>query len=176
MSFFDRVTSTWKALKYMDEARGRYLRDLIREHKSSDILELGFFQGKSSAYLAAILEDEGRGHLTTMDTTRAKERHPNIEQVLDRVGLSHRVTPIYAERSYTWEMGKLLAKAPREKFDLCYLDAGHTWDTTGFGFVLTDMLLRPGGIVVFDDLDWNMNNSMARLPAGHNRVPALFRG
>ena len=32
-------------------------------------------------------------------------------------------------------------------FDLCYFDGGHTWDDTGFGFLLVDMLLRPGGVI-----------------------------
>ena len=85
MSSFDRVTKIWRALKYMDEARGQYLRELIRQHKSSDILELGFFQGKSSAYLAAILEDEGRGHLTTIDVARARAHRParDVRVVID---------------------------------------------------------------------------------------------
>ena len=39
-------------------------------------------------------------------------------------------------------------------FDFCYFDAGHSWDVTGYAFFLVDRLLKPGGWVVFDDLDW----------------------
>ena len=42
------------------------------------------------------------------------------------------------------------------QFDFCYFDGGHTWDVTGFGFTLVDMLLRPGGWIVFDDLPWTI--------------------
>jgi hypothetical protein len=50
------------------------------------------------------------------------------------------------------------------QFDLCYLDGGHTWDVTGFGFLLVDMLLRPGGIIVLDDLDWTISKSVKHNP------------
>jgi predicted O-methyltransferase YrrM len=160
MSSFDRVTRVWGDLKYMDEARALYLRDLIKKNNCSDLLEIGFAYGKSSSYLAAILEDEGRGHLTTIDKRTSKKRKPQIGKVLAAVELSHRVTPIFAWRSYTWELAKMLEQAPRPQFDFCYFDGGHTWDQTGFGLQLVDCLLRPGGWIVFDDLDWTINKSM----------------
>jgi len=136
------------------------MRDLIIKHDVRDVLEMGFYHGKSSAYFAAILEDLGRGHLLTIDVTAARSRDPNIGQVLSKLGLSHRVTPVFAHRSYTWELGKMIRAAPRPQFDLCYFDGGHTWDATGFGFVLVDMLLRPGGWIVFDDLNWTIEGAM----------------
>ena len=161
MSAFDRVTAAWGDLVYMDEARAAFLRELVRAQNLAEVLELGFAHGKSSAYIAAILEDEGRGHLTTIDLEAVTARTPAIGEVLAAVGLTHRVTPILAARSYTWELSKLLRRAPRPQFDLCYFDGGHTWDQTGFGFLLTDMLLRPGGWIVFDDLNWTINRSLA---------------
>jgi predicted O-methyltransferase YrrM len=159
MSAFDAVTQHWGDLKYMDAPRAAYLRELIRKHRAENLLELGFAHGKSSAYLAAILEDEGRGHLTTIDVEGARRRTPAIAAVLEAVGLGHRVTPLFAERSFTWELAKMLERSPRPQFDFCYLDGGHTWDVTGFGFVLVDMLLKPGGLIVFDDLDWTIDTS-----------------
>jgi predicted O-methyltransferase YrrM len=161
MASFDTVTARWRDLRYMDESRAAYLRELIRRHGCTDLLELGFAHGKSSAYLAAILEDQGRGHLTTIDNRRSRKREPAIDSVLAEVGLAHRVTPIFARRSFTWELAKMLQQSPRPQFDFCYLDGGHTWDVTGFGFVLVDMLLRPGGVVVFDDLDWTIAESQS---------------
>ena len=51
------------------------------------------------------------------------------------------------------------------RFDLCYFDGGHTWDYTGFGLLLVDMLLRPGGIIVIDDLNWTIARSIQKNPA-----------
>jgi hypothetical protein len=56
----------------------------------------------------------------------------------------------------------MVREEPRPQFDLCYFDGGHTWDVTGFGFVLVDMLLRPGGWIIFDDLNWTIAGSVGR--------------
>jgi predicted O-methyltransferase YrrM len=167
MNNFNRVRSSFDELPYMRHRQATFMRNFIIEHDARDILEIGFYHGKSSAYFAAILEDLGRGHLVTIDLDTARRRDPNIEQVLSDLGLSHRVTPLYAERSYTWEMGKMLRTHPRPQFDLCYFDGGHTWDVTGFGFVLVDMLLKPGGWIILDDLKWTIEAAMPDM----SRIP-----
>lgn len=161
MSKFDEITARFQAVRYMDAARAAVLRDLIVRHDARDILEIGFFQGKSSLYIAGALEDLGRGHLVTIDRESARRHDPNIESLLDQAGLAHRATPVYAYRSFTWELQKLIARTPRPQFDLCYFDGGHTWDETGFGFLLVDLLLRPGGVIVFDDMNWTVAGSAA---------------
>jgi predicted O-methyltransferase YrrM len=161
---FDNVHKAFSDLQYMRVPQAVLMRDFIVEHAVRDILEIGFYHGKSSAYFAAILEDLGRGHLLTIDLVSAQKRELNIDQVLSTLGLRHRVTPVFAERSYTWELGKMIRTVPRPQFDLCYFDGGHTWDLTGFGFLLVDMLLRPGGWIIFDDLEWTMQSAMKDRP------------
>ena len=164
MRNFEKIRTNFGNLPYMRHPEATLLRELIIEQDARDVLEIGFYHGKGSAYLAAILEDLGRGHLVTIDVRSAHRREPNIEQVLSAVGLSHRVSPVYAERSYTWEMAKMIRAKPAPQFDLCYFDGGHTWDMTGFGFVLVDMLLRPGGWIVLDDLRWTVEGAMRDVP------------
>lgn len=159
MSEIERVTQQLSAVKYMTQDQALTLRDHMIEHGLSDVLEVGFFQGKSTAYFAAIVKEMGRGHVTALDKTNAKDRSPNIHENLELLGYSHLVTPIFAERSHTWELGRMIRQNPRPQFDLCYFDGGHTWDVTGFGFLLVDLLLKPGGWIVFDDLDWTIEKS-----------------
>jgi predicted O-methyltransferase YrrM len=158
-SSIEDVDRRWGRLKYMGVEQARFLRDFIRTHDLCELLELGFFQGKSTAFMAAILEDLGRGHVTTMDLEAAKNRRPPIERVLSELRLTHRVTPVYSHRSFTWELRRLLEQSPRPEFDFCYIDGAHTWDGTGFSFLLVDLLLKPGGWVIFDDLDWSIATS-----------------
>lgn len=165
MSKFDEVSEKFEKLPYMNHKQASFLRDLIVENDASNILEVGFHQGKSSAYIAAMLEDQQNGHLTTIDKLSAKSQSPTIHDVLEKLDLSHRVTPIFAERSYTWELAKMLQASPRPQFDLCYFDGGHTWDNTGFGFHLVDALLRPGGIIIFDDLFWSLDWAVKNNPS-----------
>ena len=171
MDRIESVKSSFGALEYMQHHEALFMRNFIAQHDARDILEIGFYHGKSSAYFAAILEDLGRGHLVTIDRKTARQREPNIEQVLSSLNLTHRVTPVYAERSYTWEMAKMINAKPRSLFDLCYFDGGHTWDGTGFGFVLVDMLLRPGGWIIFDDLEWTVEKAMQNV----RKVPRTWR-
>lgn len=163
MTKFDEVTQRFGDVRYMGEQQAAFLRDFILGRDLRDLLEIGFFQGKSSSYLAAILEDRGGpGHLTTIDRESARDKTPGIDDLLGALDLSHRVTPVWAERSYTWELGRLVRDGRRELYDFCYFDGGHTWDLTGFGFVLVDMLLRPGGWIIFDDLDWTIEKSISK--------------
>ncbi len=163
MTKFDEVTERFGEVKYMGKPRAEFLREFIRKRDLHDLLEIGFYQGKSSAYMAAILEDRGGpGHLTTIDRISAKSMSPSIDDLLGALELSDRVTPLWAERSYTWELGRMVKDGKRELFDFCYFDGGHTWDLTGFGFVLVDMLLKPGGWIIFDDMDWTLGGSEGR--------------
>lgn len=158
-SRFDAITGRYSKLPYMVESQARVLRELITTHDCRDILEVGFYHGKSSLYIAAMLEDLDRGHLVTIDRDSAATRTPNIRDLLEATGLGHRVTPTFAFRSFTWELQRLISQTPRPSFDLCYFDGGHTWDETGFGVLLVDLLLRPGGILVLDDLNWSVASS-----------------
>ena len=170
-SSIEEVNARWGHLKHMSPKKASRLRRLIIENDLADLLELGFFHGKSSAFMAAVLEERGKGHLTTIDLRGAVKRDPPYSEVLQSLGLSHRVTPILAHRSFTWELCKMLERKPRPRFDFCYFDGGHLWDPTGFAFLLVDMLLRPGAVVVFDDLDWTIEDSVK-----NGRKPPLGYG
>lgn len=158
---FNEVTRVFGPLPYMTEDRALKIRELVHECDGRDLLELGFYHGKSSAYFGAILEDRGgAGKLVTIDVERARELDPNIHGLTGKLGLTHRIDARFAKRSYTWEMARMLKDGKGPRFDFCYFDGGHTWDLTGFGLLLVDMLLRPGGIVVIDDLNWTIARSM----------------
>ena len=161
---FDRIDKQLKELPFISSRRARSLYDFVIENECRDILELGFAHGKSSCYLAAAVQELGSGSILTMDNMGSRSREPNIEALLQQTGLSDWVQPVYANRSFTWELMKVIEEATvdgrcRPRFDFCFLDAGHTWDVTGFGFFLVEKLLRPGGWLLFDDLGWTMAGS-----------------
>ena len=139
---------------YMTLAQARKLNAFIGSENLENLLELGFFHGKSSAFLAATLKELGRGHLTTIDLEPVRDKSPNIEGMLGALGLAEWVTVHYEPRSFTWRLMRMLEADPTPRFDFCYLDAGHSWDSTGMAFFLIDRLLVPGGWLLFDDLHW----------------------
>lgn len=161
MKNMETICNELKNVPYMKLKQAEIMRQIIVKNKLKNALEIGFYHGKSSVLLAAIFEEIGEGHLITYDVESAINREPNIIQLLDAYSLSHRVTPVFCKRSFTWELGKMIKDSKRNIFDFCYLDGAHTWDNTGFGFYLIDLLLKPGGVIIFDDLNWTINKSPA---------------
>jgi len=148
---------------------GRLLYALASEPGIEDVLELGFAHGTSTAYVAAALEEKGVGSITTIDRASALDRSPNVHQVLGHLGLDSYVRPLYASSSYNWELMRLLERQMTEaaavpRFDFCFIDGAHTWETDGFAFLLVDKLLRPDRWILFDDMHWSMAASASTGP------------
>jgi predicted O-methyltransferase YrrM len=156
---FDDIVSHLQNVPHIPPERGRLLYDFIMETRPGRILELGFAHGTSACYMAAALDELGSGDILTIDNQEAKKRSPDINELITRTGLGSRIRPVFAQRSYTWELLKLLEAHTSEgrteaQFDFVFIDGGHTWDSDGFSFLLADRLLRPGGWVLFDDMTW----------------------
>lgn len=154
MAGIQDVDKMFPDLRYMKLEQAAILDNFLREYNLTRCLELGFFHGKSSAFIGAILRDIGEGHLLTIDRKNALERQPNIHQVLEALDLTSWVTVSYEQRSYNWKLMRMLEEDDRPRFNFCYIDAAHTWDDTGLAFFLVDKLLEPGGWMIFDDLDF----------------------
>ena len=54
---------------------------------------------------------------------------------------------------------RLLEESLEPRFDFCYIDGAHDWYTDGFAFYLVNQLLVPGGLIVFDDINWTYSSS-----------------
>ena len=153
----------------------------IHEHGVADILELGFFHGVSTTYMAAALEARGAGSIVTIDQEAARALSPAIGDLLRKAGLQSRATYHFEPTSYTWRLMKMLEEGSGPRFDLVYVDGAHTWFVDGFAFFLADRLLRPGGWMIFDDLDWSFATSPAlkdseqtrKMPEDERRVPQV---
>lgn len=148
-------------LLHMTVSQAETLTAHIQKYNCENILELGFNHGVSTCYIAAALQNMGKGTVITIDKESAKYHQPNIEDLLRQTGGLDRVTIYYESTSYTWRMMKFLEQDPTPQFDLCYLDGAHNWFVDGFAFFLVDRLLKPGGWIIFDDLDWTYAKSPA---------------
>jgi predicted O-methyltransferase YrrM len=168
----DRTLAELEVPRLTSEAGGRMLYEFVLGSAAEEVLELGFAHGSSTAYVAAALHERGAGLVTTLDRREALLREPNIHAVLGRLGLETFVNPIFAERSYVWELMRLLQQgaangASRPSFDFCFVDGAHTWDVDGFAFFLVDKLLRPDRWLLFDDFHWTQASSATEDLADH---------
>lgn len=132
--------------------------NFVREKKTTNCLELGFFHGISSCYIAAALdENKNGGRLITIDHSRIKNLKPSIFDIASTLGLQNYIEPIFSDISYNWELMKMIEDNSvngfiREIFDFIFIDGGHTWEDTGFAFLIAEKLLKRGGWVFFDDV------------------------
>lgn len=177
---FDETAAALDGIPFTGVEQGRVLYDWVVENEPTDILEIGTFHGVSACYLAAALQELGTGKVVTIDKEHSKDRDPSVLGLADTLGLHEHIQPIFAERSFTWELWRMLDADPRPQFDLVFHDAFHTWDVVGYGFFLTDKLLRPGGWMLFDDMYWTINHlpeekrgARARYPAEERSIAAV---
>ena len=134
--------------------------------KPRSCLELGHAHGVSSAYIAAALDEIG-GHLDTVDLLPAAENVPNLETLLEKMRLSHRVTIHREVNSYTWFLKKKIAHQSANGkcepcYDFCFIDGAKNWTIDGLAFFLVDKLLSPGGWILFDDYAFTYEKYLRR--------------
>ncbi|MBJ6751549.1 class I SAM-dependent methyltransferase [Geomonas anaerohicana] len=157
---FEVIKERLEGLLFMTPDEGKKVYDFIINNELTECLELGFAYGVSSCYVAAALDEMGKGHLTSVDMEKAKSwQKPSIEETTARVGLDAYVTPVREKTSYTWFLKQEIERNTVNgvcvpKYDFCYIDGCKNWTVDGLAFFCVDKLLKPGGWILFDDYKW----------------------
>ena len=148
---------------------------IFDQHKPRNLLEIGSFEGRSACYIiekcAAIIE--GGATLTCVDTWQGSVEHQSggpvasvmseVERRFDhntRIALykaSNRVTLRKVKQSSHDAMATMIAAGQLQSFDLIYIDGSHEAPDVLADAVLAFQLLRPGGVMIFDDYLWSMH-------------------
>jgi predicted O-methyltransferase YrrM len=171
---FEDVAARVEGIPFMSPELGRRVYDHIRSCGAQDVLELGTAHGVSAAYMAAALEANGQGELTTVDHGGAAY-DPAPEVVLERAGIAHRVRIVREHSSYNWFLKQRVEEASdaagntSPRFDFCYLDGAKNFNVDGLAVVLIEKLLRPGGWLLMDDLEWTYEDNPWILPSADGR-------
>lgn len=157
---FDEIRSHLQGIPFISPERARVLYNFVLERQPHNCLELGTAHGASSCYVAAALDELGRGHLTTVDRISARKwQRPSVDDLLLRTGLRSYVTVAREQTSYNWFLKKMLETNTigmqcTPIYDFCYIDGAKNWTIDGFAFFLVDKLLCNDGWILFDDYDW----------------------
>lgn len=153
------VTERVRQVPWMSPDQGALIYRHFRDTTPRLCLELGTANGASAAYMAAALEENGTGHLITVDRSGAGYSPAPLIQEL---GLSDWVTfVVRGDSSYDWYLKELVQERSdaagncEPMFDFCYLDGAHDWTIDGLAAFLIEKLLMPGGWLLLDDLEWS---------------------
>jgi predicted O-methyltransferase YrrM len=151
--------------RYQRERGGWYavlgeqaLRDIYQHiiaTGAKDCLELGTAFGATTCVMAAAVEENGGGTVTTIDHVA---REPvGVAQLAQMTGLTHYVRAIELKAGYNWFLLGVLREQTRGDvcepcYDFCFLDGAHLWEPDALAALLVTRLLRPGGWLLMDDL------------------------
>lgn len=133
------------------------LYDLTVVFADPTIVEVSYAYGKATAYLAAGARQAG-GTVLGVDLVAAAFRGRTAAMLLDSLDLG-RYAELTTGEDARWYLLDLVASHEGPFIDLAYLDLSHTVEVDAFVAVALWNALKPGGLLVFDDLDW--------LPAVH---------
>jgi predicted O-methyltransferase YrrM len=160
---FEAIRQAVEGVPIMTPAQGRVVYDHVLRNEVCDILELGTASGVSAAYMAAALDELGRGSVTTLDKAQYVPSPPPERQAFARVPELLRYVTFERppDSSYVWWLLRTIQErsdaagncAPA--YDFCYLDGAHDFTIDGLAVFLAEKLLRPGAWLLLDDLNWS---------------------
>lgn len=130
---------------------------LLSDFRNANIVELGISQGGSTA-LAALLTDPRKLVAVELSDEPVRE----LQSLLDERGLSERTHTYYGvDQSDRTRLVEILdAEFGDEPLDLVMDDASHLLEPTRASFEVLFPRLRPGGLFVLED--WNWQHLQAR--------------
>jgi len=152
MPDFDQVARAIAGIPFMSPAQGKLVYDHVQCTGATDVLELGTAHGVGAAYMAA-----AGANVTTVDFQGA-HYDPSPEQVAAKAGVQVNIVREYS--SYTWWLKTQVEQRSDEHgnvtpaYDFVYLDGAKNWTIDGLAVILIEKLLRPGGWLLMDDLEW----------------------
>lgn len=139
----------------------------IPELEATRVLEVGSYEGASACYLISKLAAKAPLEIHCVDTWAGSVEFEGSDIDMEAVeGRFHRNTALSIARSafpVTLQVHKdrsdvclaiLLTEKRKNYFDLVYIDGSHQASDTLSDAVLGFHLLRPSGIMVFDDYLW----------------------
>lgn len=146
--------------------------ELVRASGARTYGEVGVYRGDTARCVAEVLGGAGELHLFDY-----ADRVEPVAAALRAAGHVNVVAHANSRRmldSYNWSLMRLLAAHQEPLFDYVFLDGAHTWTLDALAFCLIDRLLRPGGIVDFDDYAWTLEASPSMRPEVFPDVLGLY--
>lgn len=133
----------------------RAIYDCITTNRLTDALELGSWRGATSCVMAAAAQEIG-GTVTSVDILL--QQPANAHSLAAHAGIGPELELVIDPLGYNWYMADLIRKQTDNgictpMFDFCFLDGAHEWQPDALAVYLAVKLLKPGGVLVLDDLN-----------------------
>ena len=147
--------------------------ELVSASGARAYAEIGVYKGFTAQRVAELFDGDGELHLFDYE-----DRVAPVVQRLRAAGHDNVVAHPNSRRlldSYNWALMEVLtASDGAPVFDYIFIDGAHTWVHDALAFFLADRLLKPGGVLDFDDYTWTIRDSPSMNPAAFPDVEALY--
>jgi predicted O-methyltransferase YrrM len=172
---FEAVADAVEGVPYMTRAQGRWVHDHLRDSEARDALDLGTAHGVSAAYIAS-----AGCRVVSVDWAGA-DWDPPPTAVLERAGVTDSVELVRdPSSSYVWWLKQQVEARSDDAgnceplFDFCYLDGAHNFAIDGIAVLLVERLLRPGGWLLLDDVDWSYDRDMGEAAIPYTQTEGVL--
>lgn len=141
---------------------------LMEQLKPRTLLEIGSYEGASACYLIDTLAHDADIELHCIDTWEGGVEHtpqdPKLSLVEARftsntslaIGAAAKKVNLVVHKGRSdIHLPKMLSENMQERFDFIYIDGSHQAPDVLFDAVVAFKLLRPGGLMIFDDYLWS---------------------
>jgi len=163
---------------WLDKEAGKFLYRMARFGAPvPNVVELGSWKGRSTAWLASGVRDRGAGRVYAVDTWKGTEGEPILEDLLTGYGEGQ----LYREFASNLESRGLLEFVepvrsdtltaarnwdPAKKIGVLFIDADHSYQAVRADFEFWSPYVEVGGFVVFDDVPgyWGPSRLATELP------------
>lgn len=131
--------------------RGEFIAGLCRANRPCATLEVGMAWGMSTLHILAALIEAGSarpGCHVVIDPFQSAHFHNAALRTVRETGVAELIE--FHEEGSELVLPRLLEEGRR--FDFVFIDGDHRFDGVFTDFFFVHRLLKPGGIVIFDDL------------------------
>jgi predicted O-methyltransferase YrrM len=141
------------------------LRIVLERTPAPCVCEIGVGIGATTVELCRLLNGRGELWLFDFDDTLTE-----LARELESLGF--RNLRLFGNQrktfdSYAWTLAMVHRQSSDREaslIDFAYLDGAHAFHCDGPAAILLKSLLRPNGILLFDDYDWTFGTSMTQNP------------
>ena len=147
VEYCSNFTSDWE--KYIGEYRGR---------ENVKFLEIGCFEGRSTLWFLENILIHSTASITCIDSFVRRGGEPRFDHNLRVGGFTEKVTKIKGKSC------EVLPTLKNDSFDVIYIDGSHLALSVLMDAVLSWLMLKPGGIIIFDDYAWETQRPLHARP------------